>query len=327
VSAKTRLHVAILRETCVYPTIRPRPLNECFAPEVNNLAGAAWITRDKPRRIYHFCKAMPEIQHYLPAHTQPHFIRLRISKWEAARAAHNEKLLAVRRGTPAINAMRSGHLQLAEWNLSQEFAGNMAMGYLEAALETCALYNIRLDERLCTGIKSAIKEFLMAQRKNALLHDAQRLPGAVHVPISVRQQLSGDRNLPRFNEVLIELEKARVEGTGDAARKEPQVSQVFNVHGPNARVNIDSTDNSTNVVHQGVPFSELRKAIESGVSEVVERATILERLSDLEEVTDRESGAERYQKFIAAAANHMTLIGPYLPALGHWVHSLLAAAT
>jgi hypothetical protein len=76
-----------------------------------------------------------------------------------------------------------------------------------------------------------------------------------------------------------------------------------------------------------VPFSELRKAIESGVSEVVERATILERLSDLEEVTDRESGAERYQKFIAAAANHMTLIGPYLPALGHWVHSLLAAAT
>jgi hypothetical protein len=202
----------------------------------------------------------------------------------------------------------------------------MAMGYLEAALETCALYNIRLDECLCTGIKGAIKEFLMAQRKNALLHEAQRLPGAVRVPISVRQQLSGDRNLPRFNEVLIELEKARIEGARNAARKEPQVNQVFNLHGPNARVNIDSTDNSTNIVHQGVPFSELRKALESGVSDGVERTAILQRLSDLEAVPDRESGAKGYQAFIAAAANHMTLITPYLPALEHWVHTLLATA-
>ncbi len=270
---------------------------------------------------------MSEIQHYLPVHAQPHFIRLRNAKWEAARTAYSEKLLAVRQDAAARNAMRSGHLQLAEWNLSQELTGNMAMGYLEAALETCALYNIRLDERLCTGVKGAIKEFLVAQRKNALLHDAQRVPGAVHVPISVRQQLSGDHNLPRFNEILIELERARVECSHDAARKESQVNQVFNVHGPNARVNIDSTDNSTNIVHQGVPFSELRKAIESGVSDGVERTAILQRLSDLEAATDHESGAKRYQAFIAAAANHMTIIGPYLPALGHWVHNLLVATT
>jgi len=274
-----------------------------------------------------FLQGMPEIQHYLPAHTQPHFIRLRNSKWEDARAAYNEKLLAVRQDAAARNAMRSGHLQLAEWKLSQEFTGNMAIGYLEACLETCALYNIKLDERLCAGIKSAIKEFLMAQRTNALLHDAQRIPGAVHVPISVRQQLTGDHNLPQFNEILIKLENARVESTRNAARKEPQVNQVFNVHGPNARVNIESTDNSTNVVHQGAPFSELRRAIESGISDGVERIAILQRLSDLEVATDRESGAKRYQAFIAAAADHMTLIGPYLPVLGHWVHNLLAATT
>jgi hypothetical protein len=223
--------------------------------------------------------------------------------------------------------MRSGHLQLAEWNLSQEFVGDMAVGYLQAALETCSLYNIRLDEPLCSGIKDSIKEFLVAQRKNALLHDAQRIPGAVHVPISIRQQLTGDRNLPQFNEILIALERARIEGTRDAARKESQVSQIFNVHGPNARVNIDSTDNSTNVVHQGVPFSELRKAIESGVLDGVERSAMLQKLSEVEAATDRESGAKKYQDFIATAANHMTLIGPYLPALGHWVHSLLVAAT
>jgi hypothetical protein len=108
--------------------------------------------------------------------------------------------------------------------------------------------------------------------------------------------------------------------------KEPPMNQTFNVQGPNARVNIDSVDNSTNVVHQGVPFLELRKAIESGVSDGVERTAILQRLSELEGATDRESGSKKYQAFIAAAANHMALVGPYLPALGHWVHGLLGAA-
>jgi hypothetical protein len=109
--------------------------------------------------------------------------------------------------------------------------------------------------------------------------------------------------------------------------KETHVNQTFNVHGPNARVNIDSIDNSTNIVNQGIPFSELRKAIELGIVDGVERATILERLTDLENATDRESGAKRYQAFIASAHHHVALIGPYLPVLGHWVHNLAASLT
>lgn len=106
-------------------------------------------------------------------------------------------------------------------------------------------------------------------------------------------------------------------------KKEPPVKQTINIHGSNARVNIDSTDNSMNVVHEGVQFSELREAIESAVSDGVERAAILERLSDLEAATDHESGTKKYQAFITAAANHMTIIGPYLPMLRHWVYNLL----
>ncbi len=108
--------------------------------------------------------------------------------------------------------------------------------------------------------------------------------------------------------------------------KESPMNQTFNVQGPNARVNIDSVDNSTNVVHQGVPFSELQRAIESGVADSAERAMMLERLADLRKATDRESGSKRYQAFIASAHHHMALLGPYLPALGHWVHTLLAGA-
>jgi hypothetical protein len=131
----------------------------------------------------------------------------------------------------------------------------------------------------------------------------------------------GERREPGCNLELIEPPISH------ASTKESPMRQIFNVHGPNARVNIDSMDNSTNVVHQGRPFLDLRKDIESGIAEGVERTAILEGLSHLEAATDRESGTKRYQEFIAAAANHMTLIGPYLPALGHWVHSLLATIT
>ena len=107
--------------------------------------------------------------------------------------------------------------------------------------------------------------------------------------------------------------------------KEVVVNQTFNATGPNARNNVNSTDNSMNVVHQGVPFAELRNAIESGIEDGTRRAAILETLAHLEAAPDRESASTRYQQFIAAAADYVTLIGPFLPALGHWVHNLAAA--
>jgi hypothetical protein len=112
--------------------------------------------------------------------------------------------------------------------------------------------------------------------------------------------------------------------SAEKAAKELQVNQTFNVNGPNARINIGSTDNSTNVFHQNTPFSEMRKAIEAGVADAIERADLLKRLAELEQAKDRKSASERYQAFVTLAANHMTTLGPLLPVLGHWVHSLVA---
>jgi hypothetical protein len=127
------------------------------------------------------------------------------------------------------------------------------------------------------------------------------------------------------NPIQVRLEKARVQSARVAPHKESSVNQIFNVHGPNARVNIDSTDNSTNVVHQGVPFEEIRKSIEAGVADADERTTMLTALADLQSASDQESGSKRYQAFIASAHHHMALLGPYLPALGHWVHGLMGS--
>ena len=105
--------------------------------------------------------------------------------------------------------------------------------------------------------------------------------------------------------------------------KGTSVSQTFNVNGINARINIGSTDNSTNVVHVIAQFSEARKAIEAGISDSIERAEILKRLDKLEQATDRKSASESYEAFITAAASHMTLIAPFLPALANWVRCLI----
>lgn len=105
--------------------------------------------------------------------------------------------------------------------------------------------------------------------------------------------------------------------------KELVMNHTINVSGSNARVNVNSTDSSTNTVNQGISFAELRKAIEVGVADGVERAAILESLAGLESATDKESGLKRYQAFITSAHHHMALLGPYLPALGHWVHGLM----
>jgi len=63
--------------------------------------------------------------------------------------------------------------------------------------------------------------------------------------------------------------------------------------------------------------------IESGVRGGNERATILEKLTALEQTQGSSSYAQRYSEFIAAAANHMTLIAPFIPALTELLHKVL----
>jgi hypothetical protein len=98
--------------------------------------------------------------------------------------------------------------------------GDRALGYFQGAIETCTLYDIRLTRALCDCIETAVRDFLLAQQRNALQSAAKNLPGAVAIPLSSRQQLSDrPQSLPRYNEIMIALEKARVESEKAAARK------------------------------------------------------------------------------------------------------------
>lgn len=100
----------------------------------------------------------------------------------------------------------------------------------------------------------------------------------------------------------------------------PSQQTVWNVSGPNARVNINSQDSSTNIVTvtpQNV-IAELRKAITAQMSGA-QRDELVAKLDEMSAAKDKDTKLARYQQFIALAANITTIVGPYLPALAAWL--------
>lgn len=87
------------------------------------------------------------------------------------------------------------------------------------------------------------------------------------------------------------------------------------VSGPNARVNVGSTDNSTNLVGSSAVFGELQAAIKTGISDEAAREVLLGVVKEMQDSHGTDGFIGAYQRFMGAAANHMTVLAPFLPAL------------
>ncbi|KAF7960298.1 hypothetical protein AWV80_35015 [Cupriavidus sp. UYMU48A] len=95
------------------------------------------------------------------------------------------------------------------------------------------------------------------------------------------------------------------------------------VSGNNARVNIHSSDHSVNVVTDGNLFSQIRQKVDKEVGDTLERNAILEAIDRLEAARhDKASFAKSYQDFISSTAAHISVIAPFLPALGELLAKL-----
>jgi hypothetical protein len=91
---------------------------------------------------------------------------------------------------------------------------------------------------------------------------------------------------------------------------------TFNLSGPNARVNFGSHDHSQNIVSGDNVFVELREKVQTALSDSAERARLLALIENMEKSrNDRSAFTSAYQSFVSSAANHMTLIAPFLPAI------------
>ena len=92
-------------------------------------------------------------------------------------------------------------------------------------------------------------------------------------------------------------------------------SNQFVVSGPNARINIHSQDFSTNSASDPATlFAELRKIVETAVTEA-DRAAIQNALEEMEAARGTPSFRNHYIQFMSIAADHLTLLTPFLPAL------------
>ena len=92
---------------------------------------------------------------------------------------------------------------------------------------------------------------------------------------------------------------------------------VYNLIGPNARVNIQSVDASTNLVEIGSEdlFNMLRQTIESAVKDKSLCADLTEKVDELEQTQGTRKFTEKYREFITLAADHITVLAPFIPAL------------
>ena len=95
---------------------------------------------------------------------------------------------------------------------------------------------------------------------------------------------------------------------------------TYNLHGDNPRVNINSQDYSINTKNSEKIFQELAKAISESIPEESLKGQLLDRVKEMEQkLNDKQSFLRAYSDFIALAANHMTIIGPYIPALTQFI--------
>jgi hypothetical protein len=102
------------------------------------------------------------------------------------------------------------------------------------------------------------------------------------------------------------------------------ITNIYNVHGPNARFNSQSVDQSHNVVRvdEGELFQKLKEAIQAASANSTQREQLLQAVDDMNEHAGRSSFGDKFQSFIALASNCMTVVTPFLPALANLAASV-----
>jgi hypothetical protein len=121
------------------------------------------------------------------------------------------------------------------------------------------------------------------------------------------------------------LDKQRVEMKNKQHQAAPHIA--YNVQGPNARITINGTDNSSNtaVVGSLELFQQIRTELEKQLPNETLRKGLIHSLEDIEQATSKKTATERYDRFVALAANHatlMTALSPLLFQLTQWAASL-----
>jgi hypothetical protein len=95
-------------------------------------------------------------------------------------------------------------------------------------------------------------------------------------------------------------------------------SMVFNIGDISAgRVNLNSTDNSINISDVSFEkfFDDMSMTLKNKISDKENLDLLLKELNELKKSVNTPNYKQKYNDFIQVAANHMTIIAPFIPAL------------
>ncbi|HET6844440.1 MAG TPA: hypothetical protein VFK06_22565 [Candidatus Angelobacter sp.] len=261
---------------------------------------------------------MTEVKDCLPENARGYFINLRNVRQEAATEKYQAQLAEIR-GQMAANGLAPSGMQRAhEWRVKEEHLESLATEYVQAAIETCNLYDIPLTPLMCSCFIKAAGEFLDVQFGYLLNSQAKGIAD-VRVPLSVIQQ-GNHRSIKIMNRIKLAVETARVQDSKQrsAMAKEKESPQVlYNVSGPNARINIQSTDLSTNIVNveSAALFDNLRNVIQESIQDADAAKRLSEQVDAMQVAAGTKTFLAAYQQFVSMAADHLTLFLPFVPAL------------
>jgi hypothetical protein len=228
-----------------------------------------------------------------------------------------QSLVATQGQLAARGLANSGPMAQAVGENHADLVKKLIQARVDALIDGFELYGIPITEELTNFI---IREATQV-RENAVV-GARKMAGSGMMNRGVIVSNIVDRvNVP-VPAIRCQIEERRVKPK--MTPQTPNVTNVYHVSGDNSRVNVQSTDQSVNVVITSSEqlFQKIRESIQSGVPGE-QRTEILARLEALEKAQNSASFGVCYKEFIAAAANHMTLLGPFIPALSELLHKML----
>lgn len=227
-----------------------------------------------------------------------------------------EKLAAMRNQAAARGNLVSGYTVDQTARIRAEQFTTLLQSRLDSLLEGFDLHQVTLDDQLVDRVVrelASMRSTWIASDRSVYNTDA--ILGRRLVSQDVYVQLVERYVGMSENEIRTQIDRRRFIRMKNDAK--PSINIAYHIHGHNNRWVTNSQDRSVNVVTQSSEqiFTTLREQLESSVPAGDEQKDILERLKALEQAQSSPSFKQRYTEFISAAANHMTLIAPFIPAL------------
>ncbi|VXB37725.1 conserved hypothetical protein [Exiguobacterium sp. 8H] len=117
---------------------------------------------------------------------------------------------------------------------------------------------------------------------------------------------------------LTERQYKKLEEEKEASIK-PNVN--YYLHGDNSRVNNHSKDYSVNVINASTNevINEILKVLKESIDDKNEIDRLEKILKDMQNTQNTSLFVDHYKNFVSSAANHMTVLAPFIPALSQMI--------